>query len=255
MHDLTHHFKPARFTAWSMSLLYGFAAIGSLSGCGKSEKIPTTADRLAAVLQKQETQPDFYVPRKTVDYMADLKSLKDAPARIEPAPVSSRPVPANAADPKPAARENAAAAPEAAPQQPAPQPVPTNTQTLVPTPSPTPAPPATASASAPPSNVVASSAPTARPAPKQDTVPVVSVISREQPEFPRDAMRAGIESGSVRARMTISAAGDVTDVAILQAQPERVFDRSVRSALGRWKFNAGADGRTFDTEVGFKAAN
>lgn len=83
----------------------------------------------------------------------------------------------------------------------------------------------------------------------------MSVISREQPEFPRDAMRAGIESGSVRARMTISAAGDVTDVAILQAQPERVFDRSVRSALGRWKFNAGADGRTFDTEVGFKAAN
>jgi TonB family protein len=59
----------------------------------------------------------------------------------------------------------------------------------------------------------------------------------------------------VRARLTINAAGDVTNVAILQAQPVRVFDRSVQLALGRWKFNAGVDGRTFDTEVGFKAAN
>jgi outer membrane biosynthesis protein TonB len=44
-------------------------------------------------------------------------------------------------------------------------------------------------------------------------------------------------------------------VAILKAEPARVFDRSVQQALGRWKFNPGADGRTFDTEVGFKAAN
>lgn len=81
------------------------------------------------------------------------------------------------------------------------------------------------------------------------------MVSREQPTFPRDALRAGIETGTVRARMTINAAGEVTNVAILQAQPARVFDRSVQQALGRWKFNTGTDGRTFDTEVGFKASN
>ena len=68
-------------------------------------------------------------------------------------------------------------------------------------------------------------------------------------------MRAGVETGTVRARMTISASGEVTNVAILKAEPARVFDRSVQQALSRWKFNAGADGRSFDTEVGFKSAN
>lgn len=244
MRDVAHRFKPAQFFTWHAAILCACTLIANLSGCGKSEKIPTTADRLAAVQQKQETQPDFYIPRKTVDYMADLKTLKDAPARVEPATAPARPEPARPIDTKTVSQDSkAAVAPEPAPVQPTPQPV----QTPVQTPAPT--------TSAPPSNVVASSAPTARPAPKQEVAALVSVVSREQPDFPRDAMRAGIESGSVRARMTINAAGEVTDVAILQAQPPRVFDRSVRTALGRWKFNAGADGRTFDTEVGFKAAN
>jgi len=236
MHCLTRHFTAARFIARSFLLLFGIAAIGTLPGCGKADKIPTTAERLSTVQQKQETQPDFYVPRKTVDYMADLKTLKDAPARPEPARVET----AKPTATKPAAQEpKAAAAFAAPPAQAAPQPAST----------------ALPASSAPASNVVASSAPTARPAAKQEAVPVVSVISREQPAFPRDALRAGIENGSVRARMTINAAGEVTNVVILQAQPARVFDRSVQLALGRWKFNTGADGRTFDTEVGFKAAN
>jgi periplasmic protein TonB len=78
-------------------------------------------------------------------------------------------------------------------------------------------------------------------------------VSRESPQFPREAQRAGIESGSVRAKLTINAAGDVTNVAILQAQPVRVFDRSVQSALIRWKFNPGAENRSYETEIAFKA--
>ena len=210
----------------------------ALTACGKSDRIPTTAERLSSVQQKQETQPDFYVPRKTVDYMADLKSLKDAPAKTEPVPVSKA-EPAKAVESRPAPQETKVAAAPAPAPAPVSQPV---------TPPPT--------AAAPPPNVVASAAPTARPAaPRQDAVPIVSVVSREQPAFPREALRSGVENGTVRARMTINAAGEVTNVAILQAQPARVFDRSVQQALGRWKFNPGTDGRTFDTEIGFKAAN
>jgi protein TonB len=249
-----------------MSILCGFAVTSNLSGCGKNEKIPTTADRLAAVQQKQETIPDFYVPRKTVDYMSDLKSLKDAPARndrSDSAPASTRPEPAKPlGSPPPAQESKVATAPEPTPAPPTLQTAPTTSPATAPTSAPTIAPTATPtpnaltpSASAPSSNVFASAAPTARPAPKEELAPAVSVISREQPEFPRDALRAGIESGSVRARLTISASGEVTDVSILQAQPPRVFDRSVKTALGRWRFNAGSNGRTFDTDVGFKAAN
>ncbi len=197
--------------------------------------MPTTAERLAYVQQKQQTQPDFYVPRKTVDYMADLKSIKDVPARSDNAATKS--APAKAPDIKPVAVDTAKpVAPIAAPVAAS-------------------APQAAPSASAPPANVVASQAPTARLQPRTDTANAITVISREQPEFPREALRAGVETGTVRARMTISASGEVTNVAILKAEPARVFDRSVQQALSRWKFNAGADGRSFDTEVGFKSAN
>ena len=234
MHQLTLPLLATRIIDRSFSLLFGIAVVGALSGCGKNEKIPTTADRLSSVQQKQESQPDFYAPRKAVDYMTDLKSLKDAPAKAEPA--ATKPELSRPAEIKPSVQESKVAATpvQAASPQPAPAPLP--------------------QPSAPANNVVASAVPTARPAPpRQDAVSVLSVISREQPAFPREALRSGIENGTVRARMTINASGEVTNVAILQAQPARVFDRSVQQALGRWKFNAGADGRTFDTEVGFKA--
>jgi protein TonB len=221
-------------------LLLGLTAAYLLTACGKSERVPTTAERLSSVQSKQETQPDFYVPRKTVDYMGDLKSLKDAPAKPEPAPAKAEPAkPVEARSAPVETKVAAAPAPTPAPVQAAPTPV----QTPPP------------SAAAPAGNVVASTAPTSRPAPPptRDVIPVISVVSRENPQFPREATRAGIETGNVRAKLTINAAGDVTNVAILQAQPARVFDRSVQSALSRWKFNPGADNRSYETEIGFKA--
>ncbi len=205
--------RPGRSPALLLAI---FCAIAT--GCQKTETIPTTSDRLKAVQQIQETQPDFYVPRKSVDYMADLKAIKEVAAKPEPA----KPAPA----------------------------VPTKAAQVVA--------PAPASPSAPtpvrvaePPVQVASAAPTARPVPAEDP-DRVSVLSREQPEFPKEAMRKGVESATVLARMTINAAGTVTAVTILQAQPVRLFDSSVKSSLSRWKFNPGADGRSYETEVSFK---
>ena len=204
--------RPGRMPALLLAVLCTIAA-----GCQKTETIPTTSDRLKAVQQKQETQPDFYVPRKSVDYMADLKAIKEVAAKPEPA--------------KPAPAVPTKAAPVVAPA------------------------PASQSATTPvrvaePPVQVASAAPTAR-VPAEDPNRV-SVLSREQPEFPKEAMRKGVESATVLARMTINAAGTVTAVTILQAQPARLFDSSVKSSLSRWKFNPGADGRSYETEVSFK---
>lgn len=235
MQHLCGSHDSVRLIGRSLTISFALATLYAASGCGKEERVPTTAERLAYVQKIQQTQPDFYVPRKTVDYMADLKSIKDAPARPDAAATKS--TPAKAPDAKPAVVETTKpAAPIAAPVV---------NSALVPAPS----------ATAPPASVVASQAPTARPQPRVDASTAITVISREQPEFPREALRAGVENGTVRARLTISASGEVSNVAILKAEPARVFDRSVQQALGRWKFNAGAEGRTFDTEVGFKAAN
>ena len=194
------------------------AALAAIAaGCQKADSIPTTSDRLKTVQVKQETQPDFFVPRKSVDYMSDLKNIKDAPAKPEPAKAA----PARVAKPL-------------TPPPPVLLPVVT----------------APARAAEPPVQV-AIAAPTARPLPVEDPGRV-SVLSREQPVFPKEAMRKGVESAMVQARLTIGAAGNVTAVTIVQARPPRIFDASVKESLLRWKFNPGADGRSYETEVSFK---
>ena len=215
-------------------LLVVLTLVTILSACQKAETVPTTAERLKYVEQKQQTEPDYYVPRKAVDYMSDLKSLKEnAPKAAPVPPPPPAAVAAKAADTKPAVADARPVAPVV----------------VTPVPAPVQAVPA---ATAPATNVVASAAPTARPVPAKDVASAVTVLSREQPDFPREAVRAGVESGSVRARVVINAAGGVSSVVILEARPARVFDRSVSQALQRWKFNPGAEGRTYETEVNFK---
>jgi TonB family protein len=223
LRTFSHHLLP----------LLPVAAVLALTACNKTERVPTTAERLANVQQKQETEKDFYVPRKQHSYLDQMKDLKDVAAAPKAAPA------APAAPERSAAATPAPAAPVAAPPvvQPVTQaPAPVVQQPAVPP--------------APPPVQVASAAPTARPAAPAPTTSV-TVLQRESPEFPREASRAGIDSGTIRARISINAAGDAINVSILQANPPRVFDRSVQNALSKWKFNPGADGRTYDTEVAF----
>ena len=52
--------------------------------------------------------------------------------------------------------------------------------------------------------------------------------------------------------MRVAADGTVTGVEILQANPERVFDRAVTRALSQWKFEPTGAARTVDHEVEFR---
>ena len=79
----------------------------------------------------------------------------------------------------------------------------------------------------------------------------VQVISKVDPEFPREAVQAGADKGTVKARMTVDGSGEVVRVEILEAQPRRVFDRAVVKTLSQWRFNAGAAGRTVEIDVNF----
>jgi protein TonB len=80
-----------------------------------------------------------------------------------------------------------------------------------------------------------------------DLVPV----SRVDPEFPREAVSAGADSGKVRAKMTIDASGEVSRVEIIEASPRRIFDRAVVKTLSQWKFAAGSDNRSMEIDVNF----
>ena len=77
-------------------------------------------------------------------------------------------------------------------------------------------------------------------------------VSRVEPEFPREAVAAGADTGMVKARMTIDATGEVTRVDIVEANPRRVFDRAVVRTLSQWKFTPGGNGRSKEIEIAFK---
>lgn len=106
-----------------------------------------------------------------------------------------------------------------------------------------------------PSVHVASAAPAAAsvqapPAPALAPASTLVPVARESPTFPREAIALGLARGEVKARVTIDAKGNVSDVAILDAS-HRAFNRAVREALAHWRFPPGAAGRTTTIDVAF----
>ena len=103
---------------------------------------------------------------------------------------------------------------------------------------------------APPAPVVV--APPAPPAPPKPAVRRgVVPVEREDPVYPRAAIRAGIEKGRVLARVNIDEKGNVTEVTIVSAEPPRHFDVAVRSALMKWRFKAEGEKYVAEIEVVF----
>jgi periplasmic protein TonB len=78
-----------------------------------------------------------------------------------------------------------------------------------------------------------------------------TLVSKVEPEFPREAIQAGADKGRVRARMTLDGAGEVTRVEILDANPRRLFDRAVTKTLSQWRFSGGSEGRMVEIDVDF----
>ncbi|HEV6964037.1 MULTISPECIES: energy transducer TonB [Roseateles] len=77
------------------------------------------------------------------------------------------------------------------------------------------------------------------------------VVKKVPPDFPREAAQKGISTGVVKAKLTIEADGKVSDVEIVEAEPKRVFDRAVKSALMEWKFEPG-EKATHEVKLVFK---
>jgi len=110
------------------------------------------------------------------------------------------------------------------------------------------APPAPAQAAPPP--VVAAPAPPPPP-PKPAVRRGVTPTHREDPVYPRGALRAGIEKGRVLARVHIDEQGNVTEVVIVSAEPPRHFEKAVTDALKEWKFKPEGEKYVAEIEVNF----
>ncbi len=226
--------------------------VGGLLAFANHKPEPTVAQQVAAnsaqsaELAPEETEAQIFgVMPNPARWFSPGAKPEPKPAEPKPSeakPAATLPAP-NVAAAKPAAPVVDAkkpAAPAPAEKLAAPEPAAVNT------------PPAAAENKPSPAPVqLASAAPAAAPARPEPAAPNKKPVYRETPEFPREALREGIESGSVQARLSVNEAGKVTKVEIIEAKPRRVFDRAVIAALSRWRFQPAAAGFTVDTEVAF----
>ena len=113
------------------------------------------------------------------------------------------------------------------------------------------APTITATTAAPPPEPHVIAPPPPAPAPPAPPKPAVrkgvTRISGDNPEYPKAAIKDGIYKGKVIARLNIDEQGNVTEVTIFSAEPQRYFDRAVTTALKGWKFSP--DGEKYVAEV------
>jgi len=91
----------------------------------------------------------------------------------------------------------------------------------------------------------------APPAPKPSVRRGVVRLAGDDPVYPRQAVRAGVEKGRVIARVMIDEKGNVYDVIIVSADPPRHFDRAVIDALKEWKFKAEGEKYVGEVEINF----
>ncbi len=176
-----------------------------------------------------------------------------SPLAVSVPPPAGVALPASAAAPAAAPMAAPGAAPTAAAFTAA-VPVPAATATAA-LPAPAPVSTAAATRAEPPPPVqlaAANPAPVPRPAAPAPVPAPLRAISREQPEFPKEAAADGLKSGTVTARLHVDGRGKVTGVDIVNAQPPRVFDRAVRRALLQWQFEAPASGGNADVDVDIK---
>jgi len=138
----------------------------------------------------------------------------------------------------------------AEPREPARRDATGNGPTVAPAASAPPSGPNTAADAAPPVQIAAAK-PTASAPPPAATA-ALKAISREPPDFPKEAIADGFKSGNVSARIHVDARGNVTGVDVLDSQPPKVFDRAVRRALMRWQFEPNAAGHASDLDVDVK---
>ena len=108
--------------------------------------------------------------------------------------------------------------------------------------------PAPAAATPSAATVATASPAAAAPRPAPAAAREIKLVSRVEPTFPR-----GIDAdrGTIKARLQVDARGAVTAVEIVEANPPRVFDRTVRSALQQWRYEPTGEAFSTAAEISF----